>query len=398
MMTIGKTFLMELKTSWKVLLMFSVIIWITAYGIVEIYPTMKEGLMEELEGAQNVHIVVPDGPGGMIELNWTEVPNATGYLVLQDNRSEMLTATILLMGVENSSFDEMIDLMAQASSGTNVTKGISIKMVYFGEETNVSIPNDSNETLYFAVIAYDANAEKATAVGMQVSGIGGNPFSEMLDNPGFSSFTRGRNIDFMEIDGFLAFEFFSWYWMLMGFFLAYVSVTMITSDYESKRMDLIFSTPLSRTQYIIEKFGAMAFMVLILSFFAYAGLAMGVADLGQFGRFSNAAIFASVFTGYPFYLAICAFGILCAVIFHSGKAGMGLNFGFLLTGFIFLTFAGFSKSTEKLQYLSIHYYWDYMAVIADHEMNWGYFGVLTALSLVLVILSIYIFNKRDIPA
>ncbi len=395
---IGKTFLMELRTSWKVLFLFLVIVWVTAYGIVEMFPLFKESFEEELEGAQNVHIVIPDESGGMIELSWVEIPNATEYIVLQDNRTEMLTAAILLMSIDNSSFEDMLEMIGQMSSGTNISGGISTSVIYNGPDTNMSIPNEFNETIYFAIISYDAVTETPVPVGMQSTGGGGNPYEEMMNNPSFSGFTRGRVVDIMEIDGFLTFEFFGWFWMMAGFFLAYVSVTMITSDYETKRMDLIFSTPLSRTQYILEKFGAQVFMCLMLSFFAYAGLAMGIADLGMFSDFSNSAIFWAVFTGFPFYMAICAFGILCAVLFHSGKAGMGLNFGFVIIAFIFLTFSGFAKSLEKMQYLSIMYYWDYMSVIVDNEINWGSFCVLVVLSAAFVTLAIWIFNKRDIPA
>lgn len=364
----GSTILMEFKTGWRGFLIFTFIALLVAGGIPSMFPMFKESLLTEYEGSENITIELPeDGADNAINLSWIPVENAVIYVVVESNGSQL------------------------GAIPTNV---------FYTNGTNISFSYDFNETRYYAVTAVtNMTTMESVFIGMTATDIGGeNPFEEFLDNPAYSGFSGGRDVNFLEIKGFLTFELFGWWWMLVGFFLAYIAVAMIANDFSEKRMDLIFSTPLSREQYLIEKFialGAFAFWITII---AAGALISGVDSIGYSHELDANTAFLAFIGCLPFLLVIAAVGVLTAVIFRNTRVGMGLTFMFILFEFIFFTVAGLSKDLEGLKYISIMEYWDYRSVLLDGNFNVGYFIGLFVAAFVILGLAIYIFKRRDIPA
>ncbi|UCG69019.1 MAG: ABC transporter permease subunit [Thermoplasmata archaeon] len=394
---IGHTIWMELKTGWKGIFVISLIVFITANGMAQIYPTFEDTLTEDLEGADKVDLIIPEEGEANLTITWEPLENADGYIVLENDRL---------------SFDFLL----------------SSKVVYLGISTNISIPHNFSDARYYAIMAienwsliggqsinftvphnftdinfYEAMGQINSSgmiqfVGLDTTGEGISPFQELLDNPGYSGFTGGRDIDFTSVRGFLSLELFSWLWILVGMFMAYFSVTSVTSDFEKKRMDLIFSTPISREQYIIEKFLALTVISLIITLIAAVGLISGVSAIGEANELDHATSFLSIFSMQTFLMIIAAFGIFLAVLFQGGKAGIGINIAFVFSSFILLTIASLVKSLKGLKYISIIHYWDYNSMLLDGVFNTGYFIGLLVASIVILGMAVYIFKKRDIPA
>ncbi len=361
----GHTIWMELRTGWKGLLVISILVFITANGMVQIYPTFQDSLTEELEGADKVDLIIPEEGDDNLVITWESLENADMYFVLESDSSALLV---------NSSV-----------------------LIYMGNLTNITTAYNATETKYYAVMALANGSFLPILIGIDSTGEGFNPFQDLIDNPGYSGFTGGRDIDFSSVRGFLSIELFSWLWILVGMFMAYFSVSSVTSDFEKKRMDLIFSTPISREQYIIEKFLALSLISLIIVLVCAAGLISGVASIGETAKLDNITSFLSIFSMQTFLMIIAAFGIFLGMIFRGGKAGMGINIAFVFGSFILLTISGFAESLRGLKYISIMHYWDYNSMLLDGVFNTGYFFGLLVASLIILGVAIYIFKKRDIP-
>ena len=113
----GRITYMELKTGLKWLIIFCLLVTIVSACMPLIIPTFQESLTEELEGANKVDLELPIVEGANITLSWEPHENATSYMVLEDNRSSMVTAKIKYVGVETSisfekvtSNEKMLDL------------------------------------------------------------------------------------------------------------------------------------------------------------------------------------------------------------------------------------------------------------------------------------------------
>ena len=362
-MMVGRITYMELRTGLKSLLIFGLLVTIVSVGMPMIYPTFRDSLTEELEGANKVNLELPSEEGGMIVLSWEPLENATSYMVLEDNRSNMVTA----------------------------------KMKYIGVETSISFEKDFEEKRYYAVTAETTDTSDPVLIGIASTEGGEDPFQDLLNNPAYAGLTGGRNISMLEAKGFIALEFFSWWWMLAGLFIAYLSVSVIASDFENKRMDVMFSTPISRRRYLLEKFTAMSIITLFIILVAIGGLAGGLANINALHEFSVGTVFLSLIGCLPFLMVISAVGMLTAVLFQKVRVGMGVTFSFVFAEFFLYTFGNFSKSLEWMKAISIFNYWDYSAVIFDNIFKAENFIALTVVAIVLIISGIWVFEKKDIP-
>jgi len=363
-MMAGRIAYMELRTGWKGLLIFGLLISIVSAGIPLIFPTFRDSLTEELEGANKVSLELPDEQGGNITLSWEALKGATSYMVLEDNRSSMVTA----------------------------------KLKYMGNATSITFEKDFEEKRYYAVTAASDVSSDPVLIGIATTEKGEDPFQELMKNPVYAGFTGGREISMLEVKGFITLELFSWWWMLAGLFVAYLSVSMIASDFENKRMDMMFSTPISWQRYLVEKFIAMSLVALFTISVGAVGLAGGLAGVNALHEFSINTVVLSLISCLPFLLVIAAVGMLTAVSFQKVRVGMGLTFGFVFAEFFLYTFGNFSKSLEWMKAISIFNYWDYSSVIIDGLFNAGDFIALTILAIMLLVICVWISRKKDIPA
>jgi ABC-2 type transport system permease protein len=355
---IGHVVLMEFRSGWKGFLIFTFLILVATSGMPQLYPSYRDSLITELEGAQNVRLTSSEQ--GEITLSWEPVEGAS-YLVLEDSRSSMVTA----------------------------------EPIYMGNEPVITFLKDFEEDRFYAVMA--VIDDEQVLIGIATTGKPKDPLADYMNSPIYAGFTGGRRISMLEAKGFITLELFSFWWILAGLFIAYMSVSAITGDFEGKRMDLIFSTPISRERYILEKFTAMSIISLVIILVAAAGLAGGIASIGSSNEFDSKTVVMAFAGSLPFFMVIAAFGILTAAVFQKTRTGIGIMFAFVIGGFFLYTFGGYSESLEWMRLLSILNYWDYSAVIFDGVFKTGDFIGLFIVSFVVIGLAIVVFKKKDIP-
>jgi len=309
-MMLGRIMYMEFRTGWKGLLIFGVFILVISAGIVQIFPFYRDSLTEQLEGANKVNLVLPNEQGGNITLSWEPLENATSYMILEDIRLSMVTA----------------------------------KLTYLGKDTSITFKKDFEEKRYYAVMAVIDEASDPVLIGIATTEKGEDPFKELLKNPAYSGFTGGRSISMLEVKGFIIFEFFGMWWIVAGLFIAHLSVSVIASDFENKRMDIMLSTPISRRRYLLEKFGVMNIIALLIILIAIIGLAGGLASINALNEFSADALFLSSISCLPFLMVIEAVGILTAVLFQKVRTGMGVTFTFVFANSFYTPLVAFPKA------------------------------------------------------
>ena len=390
----GSTVLMEFKTGWKGFLIFTLIVLLVAGGIPGMFPMFRDSMLTEYEGSDKLTLELPEeGSSNNINLSWEPVEGAMMYIVRESNQSHMTELTIVIYTADTN--------LAIPYNFTETRYYVVLALINT-TDINFSALFDINITTlsdFLVLMDYFETAFDTVFIGMTATDIGGeNLFDEFLDNPVYSGFSGGRDVNFMEIRGFLTFELFGWWWMLVGFFLAYMAVAMVANDFSEKRMDLIFSTPLPRSRYLIEKFTALAVFSLFILVVATLALVGGVESIGYSDELDAGTSFLTFIGCLPFLLVIVAVGILTAVVFRSTRVGMGLTFMFILFEFIFYTIAGFSQDLEWFKYISIMEYWDYRSMLLDGSFNVGYFVGLFVVAFLILFAAIWVFKKRDIPA
>lgn len=357
---IGSTFFMEFRKSWKGFTLFLIIILLTAGGMPQFYTAFTES-QETLEGEQNVRLHVE---GEMIELSWKEFSDVDYYNVIEDNVSFMVTPDF----------------------------------VYKGKNNYTTVPLKSNETQYFAVVANINGTDDAKLVGIATTSDKKSPFDEMMDSSFYRSFTGNRDISMTDIKGFISVEFFSWWFLLAGLYIGYISVNSIGKDFEEKRMDIIFSTPTSRRRYILEKFAALSAYTLLMVLAAGGILLASIHGLGLLSDVNSTYMMLALIGSWPVLLVMEAVAILCVVFFANSRTATGLTLLFAFFQYAMQVVANISSNYSYIKDFSILGYWDYNETIFDNVFSSSNFAILIILVCVIMTAAILVFDKRDIPA
>ncbi|MFW6141297.1 MAG: ABC transporter permease [Candidatus Saliniplasma sp.] len=356
----GRTILMEFQKGWRGFMIFILIVVIVAGGMAQLFPAISETFEEDkLEGGDLVHLETEED---VIYLSWVRVDVAQEYVVIEDRASHMATSWEVNRTVENS--------------------------------TNIQRSEDDER--YFAVIAI-IDGERVP-VGMTSTVERKDLLEEMMDTPYFRMFTAGRaDLRMDEMEGFLSVEVFSWWILLVGVYLGYLSVKSITEDYEDSRMDIIFSTPLSRRQYIIEKFSALALFTLSMLVLSGLVLTVSVYSVGASEGLEFGTYFVSTVISWPMFLVIIAVSIFFAVLFKNSRAAVGAMFAVILVQYAFFMAGHMLESLEPILPLTIPYYWDYNAVLLDGVVHYWHPALLIVIAVSLIAGSIVLFEDSDIP-
>jgi ABC-2 type transport system permease protein len=394
----GKVIMMELRTGWKGILLFTFIVLLMAGGMPQMFPTLMESSGIPLDGEENLDLVVPDTPGEDLSLSWTPMGDNMSYLIVESLNMSIYPPSNLFISTtpsikipHNFTGNRFYSVFTFNMSDFNFTEIFSL----FSKLSAISTNDTDSSSFKFKM----DNQLGTTFIGMtQIEKDESNPFDQLLENEVYEGLTGGRVTTMTEMRGFISLEFFSWWIFLAGLFFAYVSVSSLTSDFDGKRMDLIFSTPISRERYLLEKFIAMILVATFVLVIAAAAMWGAIEGTGYTKGLSQSIIFMAVVSSLPMLMVIMAIGFLSAVQFRSMRVGMGIAFLFIMVEFILYTVSQISPGAESAKYGSIMYYWDYNAVLYDGAAKVGDLMVLVVVTVVILMLAIWVFKKKDIPA
>jgi len=77
---------------------------------------------------------------------------------------------------------------------------------------------------------------------------------------------------------------------------------------------------------------------------------------------------------------------------------MGVTFAMVFAQFFLYTFGNYADSLRWMKTISIFHYWDYVAPLIDNVFKLGDFVVLSVVASLLLVFTIYLFEKKDVPA
>ncbi|MFW6040801.1 MAG: ABC transporter permease [Thermoplasmatota archaeon] len=359
-MKIGKLMLMELRNSWKGYLIFLIIILLTIGGFTQAYPSVSEAFDPNLEGAENIDIQFTEGTeSASVNLSWVEVKGAKNYTIVVGYSPTMIVPITRIEGIETNEY-----------------------------EFTLPLEEDMPE-LYFAVLAVKEEIieeEYGTEfIGMETNIERESPFEELW------------GIDYSDIRGFLSVLWSMWWIPLIGLYIGYISVNSVVKDYEEDRIDILLSKPISRKQYLLEKFSVISIYTLFLLAISGGILVASVHSVGELGTVSASEIMISTILSWPIFLVIISVSVLGSVVLENSKKAVGLSFIFILIQFGIHLVGDMAETLEYMKSYTIITYWDYESLIYGETINIGEVGLIIALAAILVIITLWIFERKDIP-
>ncbi len=211
----------------------------------------------------------------------------------------------------------------------------------------------------------------------------------------------GGNLAMGKLSGFITIEFLSLIWMWVGIYIILKASQDIPTAIDNKSIDLILSKPIKRWQFALAKHFRyiiqmlITFLVMILSIAFFSLILPNLKEVSI-----NWEEYILTFTwAFVFCISLETTAFLFSTFMPRKKAS-GISFAIFALFFVIGTFYEyFDDSFHDMRFFSIFHYYNPAVIMVDHVFtNVGRdFGVLIGYSVSLTLISLIIFEKRDIP-
>ena len=220
--------------------------------------------------------------------------------------------------------------------------------------------------------------------------------------PEFGDFFGGF-VAFSTPYGFVGMELFAFMWIFVGIFLVYMaSSTALPAEVENKTIDLILSKPISRSSYLAGKIGFLylyiAGLMGIVVVFVGAGMAISPTFIDFGLHWDRLFVVYGIIVLHLGTMVMTA--VLFATIFLDTKKTMGAAMMITFLMFFIGSFWQYLPEAQQgIKYASTWFYYNAMDLfglgIFDNLLR--DILVLGGVNVVLIVASLLVFRRRDIP-
>ncbi len=188
----------------------------------------------------------------------------------------------------------------------------------------------------------------------------------------------------------------SFYGLIFGGLVAYIAGAVLPITFENGTLDLALSRPVSRTHYYLELWLSAVIGALILSVLTI--FAVWISTL--FVKNANVSwqwLFTAQATGFAFLFMATGLGMLFGSFLNASRSAGGAAVGIIGLAYLMNTLGGLSNNLSWMQKIQPFYYTQAVQALALHTITWWYPWVLVTIGLVLGIIGLVVFNRRDLP-
>lgn len=211
----------------------------------------------------------------------------------------------------------------------------------------------------------------------------------------------GQFVSLSIFTGFINVYLFSLTWMYLGTYFVMKASQDIPNEIENKTIDLILSKPIRRWKFVLGKF--LRYVLSSLCLVICLGLSVFL-GIFSFPNIDPTLVYIpeliTTFVWLFFFLIALVSTSLLFSTFLRPRRSLSFAFSILIFFYIIGTYyENFGAGMEFLRYLSIFNYFETSNLLVNQVWSdvLGNILVLTGYSVCLVIISVIIFNKRDIP-
>lgn len=207
----------------------------------------------------------------------------------------------------------------------------------------------------------------------------------------------GEDITFLGTpEGYLSLNLFSWLMPVLAGYSVLAGLGVTANEEELGTLDVLISLPLARWRIIVEK--CLAYLVLIIGIvlLTLGGLLLGVAMTSGI-NYNLSRLVEGTLNMLPSLLVVGAFTVMISTIVRRRNVAAGLAIVFLIAGYFIDLVGRATKGTvlDSLRTLSFYTYHDNPSVMQQGP-NWGNITLLLAVSVIMVIIALFAFERRDV--
>jgi ABC-type transport system involved in multi-copper enzyme maturation permease subunit len=213
----------------------------------------------------------------------------------------------------------------------------------------------------------------------------------------------GGELDITNPYSFTSSYIYSFMWLYCGIFLVYMASSLVPQDVENHTIDLTLSKPVSREEYLIGKIAFIYIFIIVLMAIITAFIASGIVSSEIFiqegiywERVAATTLIAILHLGTLTMTAVFA-----SAIFLDAKKTTLMA---VIVMFVLFFIGDFSPVMNPdigntLQYFSTWFYYNTSQVFGAGNFTNLVRDVLVlgGINIALIVASLYVFRKRDIP-
>jgi ABC-2 type transport system permease protein len=207
----------------------------------------------------------------------------------------------------------------------------------------------------------------------------------------------GHISDFSGFTSFLGVEIYSaLYGLLFGGIVAYIGGAAIPVTLENGTLDLALSRPISRTRYYLESWvatlicGAIIGLLIVLAVWIDTFI---IKDAGINWQW----LWITTLVQWAFLSFAAGLGMLLGSFINASRTAGGAAVGIIVLAYLINTIGALSDNLNWLLKIGPFYYAPSIDPLVNHQLTWWYPWVLVAAGLLLGIVGLVVFNKRDLP-
>ncbi len=224
-------------------------------------------------------------------------------------------------------------------------------------------------------------------------------FKEMLETfppMMLAMFGIGADIElFTTNEGFVAIGFFGKFALIFAVYPVVMGMRITANDEDNGTMDILLSLPIQRMHMIIERFLAYSLSIVGVVIMIYIGMIIGVAMSGV--DLNMNTLSAVIFNLIPVLIFVLAFTLFIGTLVRRRQIALGIVTAFVIASFMLQTIGAMAVGTiaEPIGAVSFFTYYNAGTILAD-GIVWTHIAGLVALSTILLSLSLYRYEQRDI--
>lgn len=201
---------------------------------------------------------------------------------------------------------------------------------------------------------------------------------------------------FTDIYGWLQLELFHiTFWALFGIFAAFLASNIVAKEYENKTIDLILSTPVSRTRLVVNRLIGLIILLILTILPTVIGCLLGIATLNL--EIKILPLLSASLSGLLLCLVFAGITLLISILTRTQT--ISILIGLAIFGFFFLFSYMIIPMIPALKSISIvspFNYYDTAAILIRDSYSLLNPIIMFLIFIFLAFLSSLLFEKRDI--
>jgi ABC-2 type transport system permease protein len=197
------------------------------------------------------------------------------------------------------------------------------------------------------------------------------------------------------LEGFLTVEYFNTTWLLIvGVFSCLFAGALVAEETEKKTLEILFSTPVTRTRFLVSKFAGFLTLLVFLSAVSLVGICLGEWEIGK-GIDRRLVVYVFV-SGTLCLAAVGSVGLFLSCVFNEQRRAIGATIAVFFTLYVFNVIAVLLEQYPILRYFSLFQYYDASKIFRQQTIQWADMAIVLGVFSLMFGASIVTFRRKEL--